>query len=74
MADRMAQRGGFRFLSWLGGHERTVLLALAGIVTGVWLFALLADVPPRTVVAGTPARHLRAVREDELLGGWSKPA
>ena len=33
-----------------------------------------ADVPPRTVVAGTPARHLRAVREDELLGGWSKPA
>ena len=39
----MAQRGGFRFLSWLGGHERTVLLGLAGIVTGVWLFALLAD-------------------------------
>ena len=25
------------------------------------------DVPPRTVVAGTPARHLRDVREDELL-------
>ena len=41
--DRMAQRGRFRFLSWLGGHERTMLLALAGIVTGVWLFALLAD-------------------------------
>lgn len=39
----MAHRGGFRFLSWLGGHERAVLLALAGIVTGVWLFALLAD-------------------------------
>jgi UDP-2-acetamido-3-amino-2,3-dideoxy-glucuronate N-acetyltransferase len=25
------------------------------------------DVPARTVVAGSPARHLRAVREDELL-------
>jgi UDP-2-acetamido-3-amino-2,3-dideoxy-glucuronate N-acetyltransferase len=33
-----------------------------------------ADVPPRTVVVGTPARHLRAVRDDELLAGWSKPA
>jgi acetyltransferase-like isoleucine patch superfamily enzyme len=32
------------------------------------------DVPPRTVVAGIPARHLRAVRDDELLGDWSKPA
>lgn len=27
------------------------------------------DVPARTVVAGSPARHLRAVREDELMGG-----
>jgi len=50
--DRMAQRGGFRFLSWLGGHERTVLLALAGIVTGVWLFALLAD---EVIEGGTKA-------------------
>ncbi len=33
-----------------------------------------ADVPPRTVVAGVPARHLRAVRDDELLEGWRKPA
>jgi len=41
--DRMAQRNGFRLLSWLGAHEMTVLLALAGVVTGVWLFALLAD-------------------------------
>ena len=28
-----------------------------------------ADVPERTVVAGVPARHLRAVRDDELLEG-----
>jgi acetyltransferase-like isoleucine patch superfamily enzyme len=28
------------------------------------------DVPPRTVVAGTPARVLRDVRDDELLEEW----
>jgi len=39
----MAQRSGFRFLTWLGGHEMAVLLALAGVVAGVWGFALLAD-------------------------------
>jgi undecaprenyl-diphosphatase len=39
----MAQRGGFRPLTWLGGHEMTVLMALACIVAGVWGFALLAD-------------------------------
>jgi undecaprenyl-diphosphatase len=50
--DRMGQRGGFRFLSWLGAHEMTVLLALAGIVAGVWLFALLAD---EVVEGGTKA-------------------
>jgi acetyltransferase-like isoleucine patch superfamily enzyme len=27
-----------------------------------------SDVPARTVVVGTPARHLRPVRDDELLG------
>jgi UDP-2-acetamido-3-amino-2,3-dideoxy-glucuronate N-acetyltransferase len=32
------------------------------------------DVPGRTVVAGAPARTLRAVRDDELLEVWSKPA
>jgi UDP-2-acetamido-3-amino-2,3-dideoxy-glucuronate N-acetyltransferase len=31
------------------------------------------DVPARTVVAGTPARHLRAVRDDELLERWPFP-
>jgi undecaprenyl-diphosphatase len=39
----MARRGGFRFLTWLGGHEMAVLLALAGVVAGVWGFAVLAD-------------------------------
>lgn len=31
------------------------------------------DVPARTVVAGTPARHLRPVREDELVERWPYP-
>lgn len=31
------------------------------------------DVPPRAVVAGTPARYLRAVRDDELLERWPYP-
>ena len=39
----MAQRSGFRLLTWLGGHEMAVLLALAGVVAGVWGFALLTD-------------------------------
>lgn len=34
---------GFRPLTWLGGHEMTVLLALACVVAGIWGFALLAD-------------------------------
>jgi UDP-2-acetamido-3-amino-2,3-dideoxy-glucuronate N-acetyltransferase len=32
-----------------------------------------ADVPPRTVVTGSPATTLRAVRDDELLESWSRP-
>ena len=42
-AARSKRDGPFRLLSWLGGHEMNVLLALAGIATGVWMFALLAD-------------------------------
>ena len=53
----MAEHSGFGFLSWLGGHERSVLLALAGIVTGVWLFALLADEVVEGVDAPDAARR-----------------
>src|ERR1700687_5445654 len=41
--DRMARRSRFRLLTWLGGHEKAVLVALACLVAGVWGFALLAD-------------------------------
>jgi undecaprenyl-diphosphatase len=39
----MAKRGRFHLLTWLGAHEKMVLVALACIVAGVWGFALLAD-------------------------------
>jgi len=31
-----------RFLALLGGHELGILLAFAGVVSGVWLFSLIA--------------------------------
>jgi len=40
---RSQPRGRFRLLTWLGAHEKTVLVALACIVAGVWGFVLLAD-------------------------------
>ena len=40
---RPQKHRGFHPLTWLGGHEMAVLLALAGVVAGVWGFALLAD-------------------------------
>src|ERR1700736_2369947 len=42
-AARSKRGGHFRLLTWLGAHEMAILLALAGVVAGVWGFALLAD-------------------------------
>ena len=39
----MTRSGRFRLLTWLGVHEKMVLVALASVVAGVWGFALLAD-------------------------------
>jgi len=39
----MVRHTRFRLLTWLGAHEKMVLVALACIVAGVWGFALLAD-------------------------------
>jgi len=39
----MARSARTGLLTWLGAHEKTVLVALACIVAGVWGFALLAD-------------------------------
>lgn len=70
----MGQRRGFRILSWLGAHEMTVLLALAGIVAGVWLFALLAD---EVVEGGTNAfdqKLLLAFRDKDTHALLGPPA
>jgi len=32
-----------RFLVWLGGHELGILLSIAGIAAGVWIFSMIAD-------------------------------
>lgn len=69
----MAQRR-FRILNWLGAHEMSVLLALAGIVTGVWLFALLAD---EVVEGGTEAfdqKLLLAFRHSDTHALLGPPA
>jgi undecaprenyl-diphosphatase len=39
---RTTPDGPQRLLHWLGSHEMTVLLAVAGIAAGVWMFAALA--------------------------------
>ncbi len=38
-----SRNGLFRFLVWLGTHEVTILLAVAGIAAGIWIFAAIAD-------------------------------
>src|SRR5882757_5523990 len=53
------------FLSWLAGHELTVLLALAAFAFGVWMFAALAD---EVMEGGTQAmdrRLLLAMRQPD---------
>jgi undecaprenyl-diphosphatase len=39
----MQQNISLRALAWLGRHELALLLAIAGLAAGVWLFATLAD-------------------------------
>ena len=46
-----------RFLSWLGGHEMGLLLAVAGIAAGIWAFAEIAD----HVIGGGTQHFDRAV-------------
>jgi undecaprenyl-diphosphatase len=61
----MAQRSRFRLLTWLGGHEMAVLLALAGVVAGVWGFALLADEVREGGTQAFDQKLLLAFRHDD---------
>ncbi len=72
--DRMAQRSRFRFLTWLGGHEMAVLLALAGVVAGVWGFALLADEVREGGTQAFDQKLLLAFRHGDTLAPLGPPA
>ena len=70
---RSARARAFRPLTWLGTHEMTVLLALAGIAAGVWGFALLAD---EVLEGGTQAfdrKVLLAFRYGDALAPLGPP-
>jgi len=70
----MAQRRRFRLLTWLGAHEMTVLLALAGVAAGVWGFAVLAD---EVLEGGTQAfdrKVLLAFRHSDTLAPLGPPS
>jgi undecaprenyl-diphosphatase len=70
---RSARARPFRLLTWLGTHEMTVLLALAGVAGGVWGFALLAD---EVLEGGTQAfdrKVLLAFRHGDALAPLGPP-
>ena len=69
-----ARSGLSRFLSWLGGHELAILLAVGAIGAGVWIFALLAD---EVMEGGTQAFDrtlLLAMRRKPDLAPLGPPA
>lgn len=71
---RSGRGGRFRLLTWLGAHEKTVLVALACVVAGVWGFALLAD---EVLEGGTQAfdrKVLLAFRHSDTLAPLGPPA
>ena len=73
-ATRSPQRGRFHLLTWLGAHEKMVLVALACIVAGVWGFALLAD---EVLEGGTQAfdqKVLLAFRHSGTLAPLGPPS
>jgi undecaprenyl-diphosphatase len=70
----MARHSSFRPLTWLGAHEKIVLVVLACIVAGVWGFALLAD---EVVEGGTQAfdrKVLLSFRNSSTLAPLGPPA
>jgi len=63
-----------RVFAWLGGHELGVLLAVAGVAGGVWMFAALAD---EVMEGGTRAmdrKLLLAMRRPGDLAPIGPPA
>jgi|SRR5579862_4514257 len=54
-----------RVLVWLGGHELSVLLAFAGIVGGIWVFALIAGEVMEGDTGAIDQRLLLAMRQPD---------
>jgi undecaprenyl-diphosphatase len=63
-----------RFFAWLGGHELAILLAVAGIAGGVWMFALLADEVMEGGTQGFDRKLLLAMRRPGDLAPLGSPA
>jgi undecaprenyl-diphosphatase len=72
--ERTSRKAHLRFLAWLGGHELALLLAIAGIATGVFIFAMIAD---RAMEGGPRAfdrRMLLALRHPGDLAPIGPPS
>jgi undecaprenyl-diphosphatase len=63
-----------RSLSWLGGHERGTLLAVAGIGAGIWIFGWLAGEVFDGDTRNFDRRLLLAMRSPEDLALIGPPA
>ena len=63
-----------RLLHWLGSHEMTVLLAVAGIAAGVWTFAALAGEVMEGDTQAFDRTVLLALRQPGTLAPLGPPA
>ena len=63
-----------RFLEWLGSHELGILVALAGLAGGVWLFAAIAEQVREGDSLAMDQRLLLAMRHPGDLSPIGTPA
>ena len=62
------------FFNWLGGHELAVLLALAGIAAGTWMFGFIADQVMEGKTQGFDRAMLLSMRHKDDLSPIGPPA
>jgi undecaprenyl-diphosphatase len=71
---RSAREGHHRLLHWLGSHEVTILLAVAGVAAGVWIFAALAGEVIEGDTQAFDRTVLLALRQPGTLAPLGPPA
>ena len=71
---RSVRDGPQRLLHWLGSHEMTVLVAVAGIAAGVWMFAALAGEVMEGDTQAFDRTVLLALRQPGTLAPLGPPA